>query len=123
MAHKILLLAGDGPLEGEVKELSTSLGIQQQVKFLGFRRDIPELVRGATALVLASTHEGLPRSVMEAMCLGTPVIGSDIRGTQDLLRDDAGLLFPVGDVEALTTAMRESISDLSLISRPLFSNF
>jgi glycosyltransferase involved in cell wall biosynthesis len=100
-----LALAGGGRLEEETKQLARSLGIEDRVLFLGWRRDIPALIRCAACLVLASTHEGLPRSVMEAMSAGVPVIGSDIRGVRDLLDADRGLLFPTGNVEALAKAM------------------
>ena len=52
-------------------------------------------------MLLPSQQEGLPRSIMEAMVMGVPVIGTDIRGTQDLLEKGCGTLYPVGDVETL----------------------
>jgi lipopolysaccharide/colanic/teichoic acid biosynthesis glycosyltransferase len=60
--------------------------------------------------VLVSEQEGLPRSVLEALCLETPVIGSDIRGTRELLEDGAGWLVPVGDADQLARAMSEVIA-------------
>jgi glycosyltransferase involved in cell wall biosynthesis len=50
-------------------------------------------------------REGLPRSIMEALCLEVPVIGTDIRGTRDLVTGETGILVKVGDVNALTKAM------------------
>ena len=100
-----LVLAGDGVLFEPMQRLAADLGIAHRVRFLGSRRDIPRLLCAATVLVLPSGREGLPRSVMEALCFGVPVIGSDIRGTRDLLADGCGLLFNVGDVDALTRAM------------------
>ena len=100
-----LLLAGPGPLQGEMRNLAEKLGVASRVRFLGLRNDIPSVIGLADVVVLASQQEGLPRSVMEAMAMGKPVIGSDIRGVRDLLRDGRGLLFPLGDVNALTAAM------------------
>ncbi|BAY07123.1 putative group 1 glycosyl transferase [Calothrix sp. NIES-2098] len=100
-----LAFAGDGPLMAEVQELATQLGVQNQVRFLGFRKDIPTLMRAATATVLASEQEGLPRSVMESMCLEVPVIGASIRGIEDLLAEDCGLLVKVGDIAGFTKAI------------------
>jgi glycosyltransferase involved in cell wall biosynthesis len=100
-----LAFAGDGPLMGKMQELASQLGVQKQVRFLGLRKDIPTLMRAATATLLASEQEGLPRCVMESMSLGTPVIGTSIRGTQDLLKDGCGFLVEVGDIEGLSNAI------------------
>jgi lipopolysaccharide/colanic/teichoic acid biosynthesis glycosyltransferase len=89
-----------------MKRLSRDLGaVNDRIHFLGYRRDIPELIVASTATVLASSQEGLPRSVMESMSLGVPVIGTDIRGTKDLVAEGDGLLVPLGDVRALANAM------------------
>ncbi len=100
-----LAFAGDGPLIEEIRQLSSDLGVENQVHFLGLRQDIPTLIRASVATLLASEQEGLPRSVMESLCLEIPVIGTDIRGTRDLLRGDCGLLVKLGDVEGLAQAM------------------
>jgi glycosyltransferase involved in cell wall biosynthesis len=105
-----LLLAGDGPLLETVRAQALRRGIVRRVHFLGFRRDVPALVRAAAAVVLVSEQEGLPRSVLEALCLERPVIGTDIRGTRELLEDGAGWLVPVGDVDELARAMEEVIA-------------
>ncbi|MBN1262126.1 MAG: glycosyltransferase [Anaerolineae bacterium] len=100
-----LALAGRGPDLATMKELAETLGIQTRVHFLGYRRDIPVLLRAADVTLLTSSQEGLPRSVMESLCLETPVIGTDIRGTRDLVGTECGLLVPVGDIEGLAKAM------------------
>jgi len=89
----------------QMKQLATSLGIVDRVRFLGFRKDVPALVQSSVATLLPSEQEGLPRTVMESMCQGVPVIASCIRGVTDLLRDGRGLMVPVGDIPALTNAM------------------
>ena len=106
-----LALAGEGVTKLEMKQLATKLGIAQQVHFLGYRSDIPALIKAADALLLVSQQEGLPRSIMEAMCLNTPVIGSNIRGTQDLLEDGCGLLVELGDTDALAAAMIQVVEN------------
>ncbi len=106
-----LVLAGTGPLLEPMRRLATDLGIADRTHFPGYRRDVPALLRAATVLVLPSQQEGLPRSIMEAMALGVPVIGSDIRGVRDLLAEGAGLLVPVGDIEGLARAMSQIIDD------------
>jgi glycosyltransferase involved in cell wall biosynthesis len=106
-----LALAGEGPLKAEMEQLAVQLGIASQVHFLGFRTDIPTLIQTADAVLLVSQQEGLPRSVMEAMCLATPVIGSNIRGTRDLLKDGCGILVDLGDTEAIAQAMAQVVND------------
>jgi glycosyltransferase involved in cell wall biosynthesis len=106
-----LALAGEGPLKAEMEQLAIQLGIASQVHFLGFRTDIPTLIQSADAVLLVSQQEGLPRSVMEAMCLSTPVIGSNIRGTRDLLEDGCGILVDLGDTEAIAQAMAQVVTD------------
>lgn len=100
-----LAFAGDGDLLEEMRQLATQLKIIEKVRFLGLRNDIPTLMRAAFVTILASEQEGLPRSVMESLSLETPVIGSDIRGTRELISSEGGILFPVGNVEKLADAI------------------
>jgi glycosyltransferase involved in cell wall biosynthesis len=100
-----LICAGVGPLLDDLNQLVAELGVQERVHFLGHRRDIPMLLCSSTAMLLVSRREGLPRSIMEALCLSIPVVGTNIRGTSDLLADNSGLLMEVGDIDALTMAM------------------
>jgi glycosyltransferase involved in cell wall biosynthesis len=106
-----LLLAGDGPERSVMQRLAHELGVLDRVKFLGMRSDISELLHIVDALLLVSCQEGLPRSVLEAMAVGKPVIGTAVRGTRDLIEDGAGLLVPVGDVGAIADAMRRIIRE------------
>lgn len=100
-----LAFAGEGPLMEEMQRLASDLSIEKRVHFLGFRRDVPTLIRASVATLLASEHEGLPRSVMESLCLEVPVIGTSIRGTRDLLEGGCGLLVKVGDESGIARAM------------------
>ncbi len=100
-----LVLAGMGKLNSRIQVKIARLGLTKQVLWAGFRSDIQTLMSISTAVVLPSEREGLPRSIMEALCLGTPVIGSDIRGTRDLLEGGCGLLVRLGDVEGFARAM------------------
>ena len=100
-----LALAGDGRIFQEMQQLAIELGIQNQVHFLGRRRDIPVLMRASVATLIASAHEGLPNCVMESLCMETPVIGTEIRGTRDLLVGGNGLLVKLGDTNGMAEAM------------------
>jgi glycosyltransferase involved in cell wall biosynthesis len=99
-----LLLAGSGPELEPMQALAETLGLKDRIRFLGFRRDVPKLIIAADAVLLVSEREGLPRSIMEAMALERPVIGTDAKGTRELVRD-VGLLVKVGDVPGIKDAM------------------
>jgi glycosyltransferase involved in cell wall biosynthesis len=101
-----LAVAGDGPLAQSLRDLSQQLGLANQIRFLGFRTDIPQLMSAARASILVSEQEGLPRSVMESLAMGLPVIGSRIRGTEDLLASGGGCLVEVGNVDDIAQAIQ-----------------
>jgi glycosyltransferase involved in cell wall biosynthesis len=100
-----LAFAGNGRIFEEMQQLAAKLGIQNQVHFLGLRRDIPILMRASVATLIASDQEGLPNCVMESLCMEVPVIGTEIRGTRDLLENGNGLLVKLGDVNGIAKAM------------------
>lgn len=106
-----LLLVGKGPLEDEMRQQAASMGLGRRVHFLGYRDDVPELMAISQLLLLPSLQEGLPMAVIEAMSMGVPVIGTDIRGTRDLLADGAGVLVPVRSPAALAHAMNALLAD------------
>lgn len=102
----VLALAGIGPLMEDIRAMSKNLGLEDQVRILGWRRDIPILIRASNATLLPSEREGLPRAVLESLALGIPVIGADIRGVRELLVDGCGFLTEVGDIAAMAEAMQ-----------------
>ncbi|MBN1460354.1 MAG: glycosyltransferase family 4 protein [Armatimonadetes bacterium] len=88
-----------------------------QVVFVGYAygERLEELYCGAAALVLPSSVEGLPMTLLEAMSLGVPVVASDIPGNVEALGcPPAGLLFPVGDVDALASVLTMVLSEKKL---------
>jgi glycosyltransferase involved in cell wall biosynthesis len=100
-----LAFAGSGPLMEQVQQLAQELGVASRIHFLGNRSDVPVLMKAASANILVSQQEGLPRSVLESLALEVPTIGTKIRGTQDLLEGGCGRLVDVGDVDGLAAAM------------------
>jgi glycosyltransferase involved in cell wall biosynthesis len=106
-----LLLAGSGGGLEAVRAQARASGLEERTHFLGFRRDVPVLMRASSALVLPSEQEGLPRSVLEAMAMGLPVVGSRIRGTAELLEDGCGFLHGVGDAAELGSLLRRVLLD------------
>lgn len=82
---------------------------------LGHREDIPALLRAADIFVLPSYREGLPRSVIEAMASGLPVIAADIAACRELVRPgETGVLVPVRDSDALASAIDRLAGDAAL---------
>lgn len=107
-----LVLAGDGELRAEVEALASSLGIRQHVRITGWisSAQVRDELLAARALVLPSFAEGLPVVIMEAMALGRPVLTTYIAGIPELVRaGESGWLFPAGDIDALSTVMRECL--------------
>jgi len=100
-----IVFAGEGSTMSSVRELAKELGIADRIHLLGYRKDIPRLLKGSLALLLTSRREGLPRCILEAMSLEVPVIATDIRGSKELLADGAGILYQPGNIEDLRKAM------------------
>lgn len=84
------IICGQGALLNELKMLAAKYNLENNVKFLGFRRDINEICNIADIFIFPSLQEGLPVSIMEAMACGLPVIGSKIRGNTDLIDQGKG---------------------------------
>jgi glycosyltransferase involved in cell wall biosynthesis len=101
-----LVVAGDGPLQAELRRQSAVLGLEQRVRFLGFEPNVRRWLQAADALVLSSRWEGLPMVVLEAAACCVPAVATDVPGTREALRDgETGLLAAAGDVSALRDAM------------------
>ncbi|WNC88743.1 glycosyltransferase [Paraburkholderia sp. FT54] len=111
-----LVLIGEGRDRRELEQLAEELGIGASVHFLGFCANPPPYIRQAEMLVLSSRYEGFGMVLGEAMALGTPVLSTDCpTGPRDLLDGGkAGLLVPVGDVEAMALAIERLLTDTEL---------
>ena len=104
--------AGQGPLEREVREEHAALGLGDRFKLLGYRGDATRLIAGADLFVLASHHEGLPVSVMEALVLGIPVVAPAVGGLGEAVTDgESGVLVRPDDPGALADAIAAVATD------------
>jgi glycosyltransferase involved in cell wall biosynthesis len=115
--HKnwILHLVGDGPDLASIKMLSKQLGIEQKVAFLGWRNDVAALLQQADIFTLISDWEGLPLSILEAMRMGLPVIGSDVGGVKEALtHKECGLLVSNNNKHGIADAFQLLLSDSDL---------
>jgi glycosyltransferase EpsD len=82
------------------------LGIQNNVKFMGYRRDIPELLAACDVAVSSSRQEGLPINIVEAMAMGKPIVATRVRGNSDLIVDQkGGFLINLNDSDAMANAL------------------
>jgi glycosyltransferase involved in cell wall biosynthesis len=101
-----LVFAGKGRLESELRALSAELNIHERVLFLGYRNDIPNVLKSYDAFVLPSIAEGLPGALLEAMTTGIPVIASRVGGVPEILNNpDLGTMVSPHSVDELASAM------------------
>ena len=103
-----LLVAGEGPLDGDLQSLAAQLNLQDNVRFLGFRDDVPLLMEAADGFVLSSEYEGSPMVLAEAGASGLPIVTTSVSGAAALV-GDYGRCVPPGDHEALAAAMLDVI--------------
>jgi glycosyltransferase involved in cell wall biosynthesis len=112
------VIAGDGPLRGELERQAATLGISERVRFLGFRTDTPELLSAIDLFVLPSAWEGLPVTILEAMASRKPVVATDVGGIRDaVVAGQTGLLVPAGRPLALAAGILQVIRDPNLANR------
>lgn len=102
------VICGEGPLDNHLRNLSVKLGIEKQIKLLGFRKDIAEISKVSDVFGFPSFREGLSLALMEAMASGQPVICSNIRGNSDLIQDGSGgYLVEPDNIEGFSDAIEK----------------
>jgi len=111
----ILIIAGEGPLEDELKRESVELGIEKNVLFVGPRLDIPELLKLFDVYVLPSVWEGLPMVLLEAMAAGCPVIATNVGGVSTAIehRENGSMIEPQ-DSKGLASEVIKLLLDRNL---------
>jgi glycosyltransferase involved in cell wall biosynthesis len=117
VSHKLplahLTLVGDGPLRPSVEQQVEALGLQDQISFMGVRRDVPEILAQNHCFVLSSRWELQPITILEAMRANLPVIATNVGGVSDTVVDGvSGILVNPDDEKSLSHAM------LSLAKQP-----
>ena len=108
-------LIGDGPLLSEAKALSAQLGLVDRIQFLGQRMDVDTRLSQAHVALLITNWEGFPRSILEAMRAGLPVVASAVGGISESVRDgETGFTVPQGDVECLRQRLKQLLDNPEL---------
>jgi glycosyltransferase involved in cell wall biosynthesis len=105
-------------IDGAVAGVERDAVLARRIRFLGYRRDVPALLRAADIFTLPSHREGMPRSIIEAMMSGLPVVATDIRGSrEEVVPGETGALVPVNDAGALAAALNLLVADADLRTR------
>lgn len=118
LPHARFDIVGDGPLRDDLVARAESAGLGQAMRFLGQRRDVPDLMRRFDCFVLSSVIEGMPNALLEAMALGRPVVTTSAGGSAEVVVDgESGLVVPPRDAAALADAVCRVLSDPALAAR------
>jgi len=119
----VLIIGGElstdpEPFYTEITERIRTLGIQNNVTLTGIRQDIPEILGLLDIFTLPTfTHEGLPRSIVEAMSMSLPVVATDIRGCREaVLHEKTGFIVPPQDSQKLAEALEKLLSNSEMRS-------
>ena len=117
----VYLICGKGELLSSLQERAKRLGIEEKVKFLGYRKDVHEIMQCVDICAFPSKREGLGLASLEAMAAGLPIVGARTRGVVDYVVDgETGYLCEVENPDAYVEAIKrlyENRQTLSVISR------
>lgn len=110
-----LVIYGEGFLRKHLERVRDELGLHEKVMLLGERHNVFDLISSAQLFVLSSDFEGMPNALLEAMCIGLPVVSTKVSGAVEMIEDgENGLLVNVGDWEGLAYAMEKLLGDEQL---------
>ena len=108
----LIAIAGEGALREKLQALAVELGVAGNIRFLGFRRDVPQLLSAADVFVMPSLSEGLPLAILESMAAMTPVVATRVGGMPELIRPgETGWLVAPADAAELGDVLATAISD------------
>lgn len=107
-----LVIYGEGPLRETLEKRIEAFGLQERVLLLGRSENVINEVAQSEIFCLSSDYEGMSNAMIEAMCLGVPVISTKVSGTDELLHDkEDSLLIDIGDTYSLSRAFASLISN------------
>jgi len=109
------VIAGEGSRRTEYEALARNLGVERVVRFVGYVPDMRSFYASVDIIVLPSRSEGCPNVVLESMAMRRALVVSDSAGTREVVTDGVnGLMYPIGDVGALTAALRRLLDNPAL---------
>jgi len=106
-----LVIVGDGELRPALERLTAELGLEEVVRFAGYRSDLEVVAAASDAALLTSDNEGTPVSLIEAAAAGRPAVATAVGGVTDVVRPGTGLLAPAGDHEQIGRLIVELATD------------
>lgn len=113
-----LVIFGEGPLRAELEFLVSSFKLEGRVLLPGRTDHVIEELRKSEIFCLSSDYEGMSNAMIEAVCVGLPIVSTRVSGTEDLIREgNNGFVVERGDVEAMAEAFRKLMGDEELMER------
>lgn len=111
----VFVIVGDGELRLKLEDKTRLSGLEDIVRFVGFKTDLSIIYPDLDVVVLSSHNEGTPVSLIEAMAVGLPVVATSVGGVPDLIQDNiTGLLVPKGEPSALAEAILKLLTNKDL---------
>ncbi|KAA3612232.1 MAG: glycosyltransferase [Calditrichaeota bacterium] len=116
--HASVIFVGDGAERTMLEKMVSEANLESQIRFMGIRRDVPQVLNAVDFFVLPSiAGEGLPNVVLEAMACRKPVVAADVGGTAEAVNDGKnGFIFPPKNIEKMAAALERLISDRHLLN-------
>lgn len=112
------VIAGEGPLETELRGLAANLGVAESVTFVGRCADVPALLYASFACVLTSDSEGFSNSIIEYMAAGRPVVATNVGGAAEAVIDgETGFLVDAGDEQKFAKRLLDLLDDPAKAAR------
>lgn len=107
-----LIMVGDGPLLSNLKKITNTMKLSKNIRFLGYRKDVLNLLYNSHLFCLTSTREGVPLSVIEAMATGNVVIASNVGGIPDLIDNGiSGILIEPNNKSKMLRCMQKLVEN------------
>ena len=113
-----LVIYGEGPRRQSLQLIIDNLQLTDRIKLPGRTEQVIEELRKSKIFCLSSDYEGMSNSMIEAICVGLPIVSTKVSGTNELIKDGVnGLLVDIGDEQGMTAALEKLIQDEALMKQ------